>query len=106
MIRHRHRATRALIRAHGEVLAERRGTHDGGLVDLRVLADFVGGAVAGDGADDGGAARAAGVVAVVLDDVVFGQRAVEPAVDGVVGALICAVGALEGDAPVRGKVTC
>lgn len=61
----------ALALADGEVLAESAGALNGRLVDLRVLADLVGAAVAGDAADGLGAAYAARVVAVVLDDVVF-----------------------------------
>lgn len=63
-------ATRgALVLADGEELAEGLGAGDGGLVDLGVGADLVGRAVAGQGADLG--AGGAGVVAVVLNDVVL-----------------------------------
>lgn len=61
----------ALALADGEVLAESAGALDGRLVDLGVLADLVGRAVAGDAADSLGAADRAWVVAVVLDDVVL-----------------------------------
>ena len=64
----------ALVLADGEVLAESAGALDGRLVDLGVLADLVGGAVAGDAADGLGAADGARVVAVVLDDVVLWIR--------------------------------
>lgn len=117
VVAHGHRPRRPLTETHGEELAESRGAHDRGLVDLSVGADFVGGAVGGEGADLG--AAVAGVVAVGFYYVVFcrdvleedqldeglggrwltGQGAVEPAVDGVVRALIGGVGAAEGDAP-------
>jgi hypothetical protein len=61
----------ALVLADGEVLAESAGALDGRLVDLGVLADLVGRAVAGDAADGLGAADRARVVAVVLHDVVL-----------------------------------
>ena len=61
----------ALVLADREVLAESAGALDGRLVDLGVLADLVGRAVAGDTADGLGAADRAGVVAVVLNDVVL-----------------------------------
>ena len=64
-------AAGTLVLADGEVLAESAGTLDGRLVDLGVLADLVGRAVAGDTADGLGAADRAGVVAVVLHDVVL-----------------------------------
>ena len=60
-------------------LSEGGSAHDRRLVDLRVLADLVAGAVGGDGADGLGAADGARVVGVVLHDVVLGQWAVEPA---------------------------
>lgn len=65
------RPASALVLADGEVLAESAGTLDGRLVDLSVLADLVGRAVAGDTADGLGAADRARVVAVVLHDVVL-----------------------------------
>lgn len=61
----------ALVLANREVLAESAGTLDGRLVDLGVLANLVGRAVAGDGSDVLGAADRARVVAVVLHDVVL-----------------------------------
>lgn len=61
----------ALVLADREVLAESAGTLDGRLVDLGVLADLVGRAVAGDAADSLGATDRARVVAVVLNDVVL-----------------------------------
>ena len=64
-------AAGALALADREVLAESAGALDGRLVDLRVLADLVGRAVAGDAADGLGAADRARVVAVVLHDVVL-----------------------------------
>ena len=64
-------AASALVLADGEVLAESAGALNGRLVDLGVLADLVGRAVAGDAADGLGAADGARVVAVVLDDVVL-----------------------------------
>jgi len=78
----------ALVLADREVLAESAGTLDGRLVDLGVLADLVGRAVAGDAADSLGATDRARVVAVVLNDVVLGERAVDPAVDSKVRALV------------------
>lgn len=71
MVGNSDRSGGTLIRAHREELAEGRGADDRGLVLLRVRADTVGGAVAVDAADGLGAADAAGVVAVVLDDVVL-----------------------------------
>lgn len=59
----------ALVLADREELGEGLGARDGGLVDLGVGADLVGRAVAGQGADLG--AGGAGVVAVVLDNVVL-----------------------------------
>jgi len=64
-------AAGALALADREVLAESAGALDGRLVDLGVLADLVGRAVAGDAADGLGAADRARVVRVVLDDVVL-----------------------------------
>lgn len=61
----------ALVLADREVLAESAGTLDGRLIDLGVLADLVGRAVAGDAADGLGATDRARVVAVVLNDVVL-----------------------------------
>lgn len=61
----------ALVLADREVLTESAGALDGGLVDLGVLADLVGGSVAGDAADGLGAADRARIVAVVLYDVVL-----------------------------------
>ena len=69
-------AAGTLVLADGEVLAESAGTLDGRLVDLGVLADLVGRAVAGDAADGLGAADRARVVAVVLDDVVLCRKSV------------------------------
>lgn len=64
-------AAGALVLADREVLAESAGALDRRLVDLGVLADLVGRAVAGDAADGLGAADRARVVRVVLDDVVL-----------------------------------
>lgn len=64
-------AAGALVLTDREVLAESAGALDGRLVDLGVLADLVGRAVAGDAADGLGAADRARVVAVVLHDVVL-----------------------------------
>ena len=64
-------AAGALVLANREVLAESAGALDGRLVDLGVLADLVGRAIAGDAADGLGAADRARVVAVVLNDVVL-----------------------------------
>ena len=64
-------AAGALVLADREVLAESAGALDGRLVDLGVLADLVGRAIAGDAADGLGAADRARVVAVVLNDVVL-----------------------------------
>jgi hypothetical protein len=60
-----------LVLADREVLAESAGALDGRLVDLGVLADLVGRAVAGDAADGLGATDRARVVAVVLNDIVL-----------------------------------
>lgn len=61
----------ALVLADREVLAEGAGALDGRLVDLGVLADLVGRAVAGDAANGLGTTDRARVVAVVLDNVVL-----------------------------------
>ena len=67
-------ALAAFVLADGEVLAEGAGALDGRLVDLGVLADLVGRAVAGDAADGLRTADRAWVVAVVLNDVVLFGR--------------------------------
>ena len=64
-------ATPTVRAADGEVLAEGAGALDGRLVDLGVLTDLVGRAVAGDAADGLRTADRAWVVAVVLNDVVL-----------------------------------
>ena len=105
-------AASALALADREVLAESAGALDGRLVDLGVLADLVGRAVAGDATDGLGAADRARVVAVVLHDVVLcikissrgydghktpgkltRQRTVQPAVYSKVRALVGGVAA-------------
>ena len=64
-------AAGALVLADREVLDESAGALDRRLVDLGVLADLVGRAVAGNAADGLGAADRARVVGVVLNDVVL-----------------------------------
>lgn len=70
-----------LVLAVGDVLPEGGSALDRGLVDLLVLPDVVGGAVAGDGADLL-ALRAAGAVGGVLLHVVLDQGVGGPSVDG------------------------
>ena len=60
-----------LVNTVADVLGEGGSSLDGRLVDLGVLADLVGRAIAGDAADGLGAADRARVVAVVLNDVVL-----------------------------------
>jgi hypothetical protein len=64
-----------------DVLPEGGGAGDGGLVDLLVLPDVVGGAVAVDGADLLALGGARAVVGVLLD-VVLDQGVLRPPVDG------------------------
>lgn len=74
-------STRAVGLTNAPVLVERRGTFDGGLVDALGTVDVVDGAIGGDCTELCGAG--AGVVAAeTLDDVVFDERVLEPAVDG------------------------
>jgi hypothetical protein len=83
------RAGRALGLADRPVLLEGGGTSDGGLVGTGVGADSVDTTITGDGAElsDTRLASAAGVVrAVRFDNVVLSLGAVDPAVDGEVGA--------------------
>jgi hypothetical protein len=79
-------AGRTLALPDRPVLGESGGAGDGGLVGASVGAEGVGRTVGGDAAELGHAGRARVEAAVVLDDVVFGLRAVDPAVDGEVGA--------------------
>lgn len=71
MVGNVNRAAGTLVLTDGEVLAKSAGALDGRLVDLGVLADLIGGAVAGDTANGLGATDAARIVAVVLHDVVL-----------------------------------
>lgn len=73
-------AAGALVHAVADVLREGGGTNDGRLVDLSVLPDVVGRAVAGDGADLL-ALSGASTIASVLLDVVLDKRVLGPAVN-------------------------
>jgi hypothetical protein len=73
-------AAGTLVDTVGDVLGEGGGADDGRLVDLGVLPDVVGRAIAGDGADLG-ALSGTSTVGGVLLDVVLDKRVLSPAVD-------------------------
>lgn len=100
-----HSTAGALALADGPVLVEGRSALDGGLIDLLVLVDVVGSTIAIDGTLVGHAgARVVG--AVVLEDVVFDERASSPAVNGKVGVTRGVEGAREVDVPVSEMARC
>lgn len=79
---HRSRCARAL--SNGEVLRERACSRDGRFVSSSVGADLVGASIRVHGTKAcGRAARV--VITVILDDVVFSLRIVDPAVHSEVG---------------------
>jgi len=90
--------TAAVRLADGPVLVERRGADDRGLVHALRLEDVVNGAVGGETALERGASGWV-VSAEVLDDVVFDERALCPAVDGQIAVAVGVVGATERDRP-------
>ena len=96
MVAHSDGTRRALTLSNGEELREGARSRDGWLVGTSVGADLVCASVRGERTKAlGPAARV--VIAVVLDDVVFSLRRVDPAVDGEIGArassaVICRVG--------------
>ena len=87
---------RARILSNGEELREGARSRNGWLIGTSVGADLVCASVRGEGTKAlGPSARV--VIAVVLDDVVFSLRRVDPAVHGEVGAraggaVVCRVG--------------
>lgn len=89
------RAARVAPGSHRPVLRESRGAEDRGGVDAPFAPDFVGAAVAVEGAVARVVAVVAGVVLVaeVFDHVVFDQGLCGPAVQAEVGVAGCAEGA-------------
>lgn len=87
---------RAFILSNGEELRKSTRSCDRWLVGTSISADLVCASVRGDGTKAlGPGARVE--IAVVLDDIVFGLRRVDPAVHGEVGAraggaVVCRVG--------------
>lgn len=91
VVRHVDGAASALVDTDRPVLVEGAGTLNGRLVDTLGPVDVVDRAVGGDAAELGGAGR--GIIgAEVLNDVVFDERALGPAVDGKVRVAVGAVG--------------
>ena len=81
MVGNSHRSGCARALSNGEELRERARSRDRWLVGPSVGADLVGASIGGDATKACGRARAARVViTVVLDDVVFSLRRVDPAV--------------------------
>lgn len=100
-----HGTTGALAAADGPVLVEGRSALDGGLVDLLVLIDIVGGTVTGNSTLVGHAgARIVGTV--VLQDVVLDERASSPAVNGEVSITRRIEGSGEVDVPKNEVAIC
>ena len=95
-----HSAAGTLALADGPVLVEGRSALNGGLVDLLVLVDVVGSAIAIDGTLVGHA-RARVVGTVVLEDVVLDEGASSPAINSKIGVTRRVEGTREVDIPVN-----
>lgn len=100
-----HGTAGTLAAADGPVLVEGRSALDGGLVDLLVLIDIVGGTVTGNSTLVGHA-RARVVGTVVLQDVVLDERASSPAVNGEVSIARRVEGSGEVDVPENEETIC
>lgn len=100
-----HSAAGTLALADGPVLVEGRSALDGGLVDLLVLVDVVGSAIAVDGTLVGHA-RPRVVGTIVLEDVVLDEGASSPAINSKVGITRGVEGAREVDVPVSEMARC
>ena len=95
----RDRSTDSLGLTDGPVLVEGSSALDRGLVDTLGPVEVVGGAIGGDGAEEGGA-RAGIIGTEGLDDVVLDEGAGGPTVDGQVAVAVGGVVGSEGDRPV------
>lgn len=96
MVASRDSSRRALALSNGEELREGARSRDGWLVITSVGADLVGATVRGEGTKALSPATRV-VVAVILDDIVFCLRRVDPAINREVGAgigsiVVCRVG--------------
>jgi hypothetical protein len=84
--------TNTVVLANGPVLVEGRGALNGRSVCTSSLVNLVGAAIALDSAKLSGAGGGI-VVAVLIDDVVFDQGALGPAVEGDVAVAVALPGA-------------